>query len=398
MRISGMTRRDFLLAAAAAVSARSLVAAASRPRFRVGVIGHTGRGNYGHGLDTMWKHLPDTEVVAVADPVTKGREDAARRLGVEKAYSSYEEMLARESLDIVAVCPRFVDERHVMLLAAARAGVRGIYVEKPLARCPREADEIVAACAARGVRVAVAHRNRWHPVVPVVQRLISQGALGRILEMRARGKEDVRGGVEDMWVLGVHLFGLAHVLGGYPGACTATVLQAGRPVVRGDLRDGPEGIGPIAGDAVHARYEMPGGFPLFFDSLQGAGSRDAGFGLQIVGTEATLDFRADQEIAARLLAGRPVPPGRDVRRWLPVTSAGVDRPEPIPDLRRQVFEHVFAGRDLIAAIGEGREALCSARDAAITIEMSCAALESHRQDGRRVPLPLTVRDNPFLIL
>ena len=63
-----------------------------------------------------------------------------------------------------------------------------------------------------------------------------------------------------------------------------------------------------------------------------------------------------------------------------------------------MLEHVFAGRDLIAAIGEGREALCSARDAAITIEMSCAALESHRQDGRRVPLPLTVRDNPFLIL
>ena len=30
---------------------------------RVGVIGRTDKGGYGHGIDTVWKHIPDCEVV-----------------------------------------------------------------------------------------------------------------------------------------------------------------------------------------------------------------------------------------------------------------------------------------------------------------------------------------------
>jgi len=36
-------------------------------KVRVAVIGSTGRGDYGHGIDTVWKEVPETEVVAVAD-------------------------------------------------------------------------------------------------------------------------------------------------------------------------------------------------------------------------------------------------------------------------------------------------------------------------------------------
>ena len=35
---------------------------------KVAIIGHTGRGNYGHGLDAVWKQFDDIEIVAVADP------------------------------------------------------------------------------------------------------------------------------------------------------------------------------------------------------------------------------------------------------------------------------------------------------------------------------------------
>jgi hypothetical protein len=37
-------------------------------RFRAGVIGHTGRGNYGHGLDIAFVDLPGVQLVALADP------------------------------------------------------------------------------------------------------------------------------------------------------------------------------------------------------------------------------------------------------------------------------------------------------------------------------------------
>jgi hypothetical protein len=60
--------------------------------------------------------------------------------------------------------------------------------------------------------------------------------------------------------------------------------------------------------------------------------------------------------------------------------------------------HVIAGRDLIAAIREGREPLCSARDGAVTVEMISAVFESHRHGGQRVTLPLKTRQNPLTLL
>ena len=58
-----MNRRHFL--ALSIASSISIAAHADEKKLRVGVIGHTGRGNYGHGLDTMWKDVPETEIAAV---------------------------------------------------------------------------------------------------------------------------------------------------------------------------------------------------------------------------------------------------------------------------------------------------------------------------------------------
>ena len=35
--------------------------------YRVGIIGRTGKGGYGHALDTAWSAVPQTRVVAVSD-------------------------------------------------------------------------------------------------------------------------------------------------------------------------------------------------------------------------------------------------------------------------------------------------------------------------------------------
>ena len=37
-------------------------------KYRVAVIGHTGRGNYGHGIDLVWEKMANRcELVGVAD-------------------------------------------------------------------------------------------------------------------------------------------------------------------------------------------------------------------------------------------------------------------------------------------------------------------------------------------
>ncbi|MCX8213032.1 MAG: hypothetical protein OTJ97_00730 [SAR202 cluster bacterium] len=48
---------------------------------RVGIIGNTGHGDYGHHIDTAYEALSSVEVVAVADPDPTEREAAAARTG-----------------------------------------------------------------------------------------------------------------------------------------------------------------------------------------------------------------------------------------------------------------------------------------------------------------------------
>lgn len=392
-----MQRRRFLSTTAAVAGGLSMtsLAAANEKRLRVAVVGHTGRGSYGHGLDTMWLGLPETELVAVADADEKGREEALKRLRVSQGYSDYREMLGDVRPEIVSIGPRHIDQHRDMVLAAAEAGAKGIYIEKPFCRTPAEADEMLAACAAKNVKIAVAHRNRYHPVLPVIRKLLDEGTLGQVLEYRARGKEDHRGGSLDLWVLGCHLFNLMTSLGGAPLACTATVLQKGKPATKADLQEGSEGVGPLAGNEVHARFELAGGPPAFFDSIQKAGTNEAGFGVQVIGTKGIIDLRVDREPLAHYRKGSPFDARAASEPWQPLTSGGIGAPEPIAKLGDDLAKHHTAGRDLVTAIREDREPLCSGEEGRLTIEMICAVFESHRQGGARVAFPLQERGNPF---
>jgi predicted dehydrogenase len=80
---------------------------------RVVIIGHTGRGNYGHYLDCAFEGVAGTEVVAVADPDAEGRQAALRVTGARRSYADYHEMLRVEQPDIAVVASREIGD-HLM--------------------------------------------------------------------------------------------------------------------------------------------------------------------------------------------------------------------------------------------------------------------------------------------
>src|SRR5262249_1742851 len=172
-------------------------------KYRVAVIGRTGKGDYGHGLDVVWKALDNVQIVAVADENDKGRAAAAKRLQAPKTYGDYREMLKKERPHIVSVAARSPDRPPHMVLARAR-GAASVFMEKPMWRTLAEADEMVAACEKHHVKLAIAHQTRYSPRLKRVRELIAGGLLGELLEMRGRGKEDSRAGGQDLMVLGTH--------------------------------------------------------------------------------------------------------------------------------------------------------------------------------------------------
>ena len=121
-----------------------LIAAREDPRrkLRVGVIGHTGRGNYGHALDTVWLRIRGVEVVGVADPDETGRQRAVQRLKAQRGFEDHHQLLGAVKPEFVSICPRYADQHAEMIVDCAAAGVKGIYVEKPFCRTPAEADRV----------------------------------------------------------------------------------------------------------------------------------------------------------------------------------------------------------------------------------------------------------------
>src|SRR5688572_12474090 len=115
-----------------------LGAAESAKVLKAAVIGHTGRGDYGHGLDTIFQNRAGVEVVAVADPDATGRARVAGKIKAPRQYADYRELLQKERPNLVSVAMRHADQHHAIILAALRSGAH-VYAEKPFTVTSAEA-------------------------------------------------------------------------------------------------------------------------------------------------------------------------------------------------------------------------------------------------------------------
>jgi predicted dehydrogenase len=202
---------------------------------RVAVIGRTGRGDYGHGLDEVWGTVEGVELVAVADDDKTGLAAAAKKLKVDKAFADYRQMLDEVKPEVVCIAPRWVDQHREMVVEAAQRGIH-MYLEKPLCGTLAEADAMVAAWESTHAKLAIAHTTRYSPRIAPMKEMLASGKIGRVLELRGRGKEDTRGGGEDLWVLGTHIMDLIRLFGGDPTWCFAQVTKGGQAHHQGRCR------------------------------------------------------------------------------------------------------------------------------------------------------------------
>lgn len=119
-----------------------------------------GVGHLGKHHARLLASLPGVSLAAVADI------DAARAHEIGAAYGAAP-VTDWRALDgaIDAACVAVPTEAHLeVALGLIERGVH-VLVEKPLARSLTEADTLIAAAAARGVRLATGHTERFNPAV-----------------------------------------------------------------------------------------------------------------------------------------------------------------------------------------------------------------------------------------
>nr|WP_238352807.1 Gfo/Idh/MocA family oxidoreductase [Kribbella solani] len=130
---------------------------------------------------------PGTELVAVwDDDAERGREGAAK-FGAEYT-ADLDALLARDDLDGVVITTPTDAHRDVMV-RAARAG-KHIFTEKVLAPTVAEAEEIVAATDAAGVKLTVSLPRLYHGYTTAIREVLDKGTLGRLTYGRVRLSHD----------------------------------------------------------------------------------------------------------------------------------------------------------------------------------------------------------------
>ncbi len=347
----------------------------SRQPYRVGLIGS---GRAGLPRARAFDLHPRCEVVAVVDTDAENLAFGSDAFSVP-GYSTWDDMFATEAIDIaLAVLP--VAPNADAVVAAAKAGVRAVFCEKPLTARLSDADRMVEACASRGVPLAAGVVISSHVDYEKAFALAASGEIGEIRR--------------------IHLYE-NNGQGGCHGLNLARKFAAKAPV--------ESVIGWVEGDA-HSDYEEPyeegdagfggiGGIIRFTNGVECFSTwTDLPWrGIEVVGTGGLICnrnnttrglqlFRADETAAGvlrevtGLFEQGPWPEREyDDEGWR-------DAGDPTRGIVQQLVDTLDDGKALSLTTGD---------DLRHALEIALALRESARRGSVPVELPLTDRSLVF---
>ena len=195
-----MDRRTFLAATAAASAASGVAQAAVAPRkLRVAIIGCGRMGQY---FAEVYRRLPQTELMAIAEWNDDRRAVVGERFGVKSLFKDVNAMVKSVVPDMAAIITptRFMKEA---VIKCAQAGDKGISTDKPIASRLSDADAMVDACKKSGSIFAGGNLQRAKWEVQHAARRLHSGEFGKILgaAVHGYGGEISGGGCQHMSVL-----------------------------------------------------------------------------------------------------------------------------------------------------------------------------------------------------
>ncbi len=313
--------------------------------------------------------IDEVEVVAGCDIREEARAQFLERWRGRwpdvRAYADYRELLATERPDIVSIAVPDTLHREVALAAIA-AGVKAIYLEKPIATDPVDARVIIEAAERAGVTMTVNFGRRWDPEYVEARRAVRAGAIGPLVSVIL----EFGGPRAILWRMHSHMIDLV-----------CYFADAEPDWVIGDLETGYEDYGiEYRGDGGKTADLEPGAnvYIAFANHVRGF----------ISGWKA-----AAQEVVVHLIGsdGRIAIDSEGLRV---ISVERVDSSVPVPGLQgpRVLYlrpKYTYGGmeaaaRDLISELETGRPTQSPPHEAWRTVAITDAVLRS--QAAGRVPV------------
>ena len=214
---------------------------ADTSKIRVGIVGLSpGRGFASIAHIPALRVLPQFEIVAVCTTRQDSAEAAAKHFGIPLAFADPDKLARHPDIDLVTVTVK-VPDHHRPVMAAIEAG-KHVYCEWPLGRNTAEAERMLAAAEAKGVRHAVGLQGQWSPTIDYVRDLVAEGYVGEVLTATLIGcapnwgatldrsyQADFANGANLMTITGGHqIDALCHCLGEFRELSAFAVSQRDR--------------------------------------------------------------------------------------------------------------------------------------------------------------------------
>lgn len=164
----------------------------AKKKLNIAMIGYAFMGRAHSNGWRQAKHFMGPDVEPVLKVICGRSEDkvkaAAESLGWEEHATRWQDVIARDDIDIVDVATPG-DSHSEISIAAARAG-KHVLCEKPLANTVAECHAMIDAVKKAGVVHMICHNYRRAPAVSLAKRLIDEGKLGRIFHYRGTYLQD----------------------------------------------------------------------------------------------------------------------------------------------------------------------------------------------------------------
>jgi D-xylose 1-dehydrogenase (NADP+, D-xylono-1,5-lactone-forming) len=220
---------------------------------------------------------PKVELVAVASR-DKARADAyAETWGIERAYGSYDELLADPEIEAVYIS--LPNTMHCDWSIRALEAGKHVLCEKPLSRHTDDVEAAFDAAGRTGLHLSEAFMYRHNPQTRRAKALVDDGAIGELRLVRSafsyslydvdniRLRTEVEGGA--LMDVGCYNVSGSRLFGGEPEQ------------VHGEAWFGPSGTDWVFGGTLR----FPGGVIALFDCGTAMPERDE---LELIGSEGSL--------------------------------------------------------------------------------------------------------------
>ena len=298
-----------------------------------------------------------TELVACSDLRVDAMDQVGARYGIpsDKQYTDYRELLERERPDIVSVATQ-PEHRAEIVIAAAEAGVRGIYAEKAFSASLEEADRMVEVCQRHEVALNLGTNRRYNPGYDRMKEVIDSGDYGELRSLIIHQTSSLFNGAS-------HGFDLLQRLNSDNSvAWVQAHLLDGDQVIDGHiLREDPVGHGVIQFENGVTAYALNSGRGMEVEAVCERGV------LTALGNDREWQLRGPVSLDHR---------GRHVLG-----------PVEFPSFERRSSTLCLV-EDLVRALDTGEPPRGGVELAGSNQELIFAFVESHVRGGARVELPL----------